>query len=180
VATVARLRAAVDEKPGASYAVLEVTQVPEVHLEQWRGDEPTPREIAKHAALTLYATHQQSRRDAPMHADDVPLGGAISRLAGTPRDGDPAGRRAAVLRRFAALGTVATFEQLLHHLRSLVRQLRDEKIALDYGLLADDLVRFQKPGGPEHVRALWGRDFYRTVNEQTNGSPETPEEEPQL
>lgn len=181
VAMVARLRAAVDEQPGASYAVLDVTRVPDRYLEQWHGDEPTQRERAKHAAVTLYATHQQSRHDAPMHVDDVPLGEAVNRLAHTSRDGDPASRRPAVLRRFAALGTADTFDQLLHHLRSLVRQLRDEKIALDYGLLAEDLVRFQKPSGPEHVRALWGRDFYRTDlnDDQPNGSTQTPGEETQ-
>jgi CRISPR type I-E/ECOLI-associated protein CasB/Cse2 len=177
VATVALLRAAVDREPGASYAVLDVTGVPDRHLEQGRGDEPTPRERAKHAAVTLYATHQQSVHEAPMHVDGVALGEAVHRLTRASKDGDQTARRAAVLRRFAALGTAATFAQLLHHLRSLVRQLRDEKIPLDYGLLAEDLAQFQKPGGPEHIRARWGRDFYRTdLNEQANGGTEDGEE----
>jgi CRISPR system Cascade subunit CasB len=180
VTTMAQLRAAVDREPGASYAVLDVTSVPDRHLEQWRGDEPTPTERAKHAALTLYATHQQSRRDAPMHVDDVSLGEAVYRLAHTSDDADPAARRPAVLRRFATLGTADTLAQLVHHLRSLVRQLRDAKIPLDYGLLAEDLARFQRRGGPEDVRALWGRDFYRTeLNDQPNGSTQTPGEETQ-
>lgn len=177
VSAMARLRAAANQAPGSSYVVLGETHVPDQLLESSAGDEPSRRERAKHAAVTLYATHQQSVRDARMHVDGVPLGVAVNRLATKPREegGDPAARRAAVLRRFAALGTASTFEELAHHLRSLVRQLRDERIALDYGLLADDLERFQWPGGPDDVRALWGRDFYRIdVFEQTS----TPEEEP--
>jgi CRISPR system Cascade subunit CasB len=180
IATVARLRAAVLDEPGASYAVLDVTRVSEGQLEERHGDEPTPRERAKHAALTLYAIHQQSRQDASMHVDGVALGEAVNRLAYASKGGDAGSRRAAVVRRFAALGTAETWEQLLHHLRSLVRQLRDERVALDYGLLAEDLVRFHGPGGPERVRALWGRDFYRTeLNNQTTSNPETPGKEPQ-
>jgi CRISPR system Cascade subunit CasB len=177
-AAMARLRGTVDQSPGSSYDVLGETRVPERLLEGWAGDEPTPRERAKHAAMALYATHQQSVRETRMHVDGVALGEAVNRLANKPKsDGsDPAAPRAAVLRRFAALGTAATYEELVHHLRSLVRQLRDERIALDYGLLADDLERFQRPAGPDEVRALWGRDFYRIdVFERTS----TPEEEPQ-
>jgi len=178
VATVARLRTAVDREPGATYAVLDMTGVPDRYLEQSRGDEPTPRERAKHAAVTLYATHQQSVHEAAMHVDGVSLGEAVHRLTRQAKDGDPTARRSAVLRRFAALGTAATFDQLLYHLRSLVRQLRDERIPLDYGLLAEDLAQFQNPGGPERVRARWGRDFHRIdLSDQDNGGTETVGEE---
>lgn len=176
VATLARLRRLVDHAPGSSYAVLEETQVPQQLLEDWAGDGPTPKERAKHAALALYATHQQSHRDDPMQVDGVTLGEAVYRLAtkAPEEGGDPGARRAAVLRRFAALGTAITYPELLHHLRSLIRQLRDEKIGLDYGLLAEDLVTFQWPGGPDDIRARWGRDFYRN---DAFGRKSTPEEE---
>jgi CRISPR system Cascade subunit CasB len=177
VAALARLRAAVDEPPGASYIVLDETRVPEELLESQAGDEPTPKERAKHAAMALYATHQQSLRDTRMHVDGVTVGQAVNRLANKSKSegGDPGSRRVAVLRRFAALGTASSYEELVHHLRSLIRQLRDERIGLDYGLLADDLERFQRYAGPDDVRALWGRDFYRDVFERKP----TPEEEPQ-
>ena len=165
IATAAQLRAAAAGQPGQHYVVLAETLVPDDHLEHGAGDEATDREHAKHTAVTLYALHQQSIRDKPMHVDGPGLGTAVSLLAKADRSAD------AVRRRFAALGTASTYAETARHLRSLVRQLRHHKIGLDYGLLAEDLERLRKPGGPADVRARWGRDYHRTAPATDNASP---------
>lgn len=157
VAVLARLRRAVGREPAADFTILEQTRVAEDYLEhRWHSDdEVTHTEQAMHSALTLYAVHQQSIRDLPMHRDGIGLGAAVALLAQQATSPD------AVHRRFAALGTATTYASVTTHLRSLVRLLRDTRIPLDYGVLAEDLVTLQKPWGPAQVRGRWGRDFYR-------------------
>lgn len=166
IATLAQLRAAVTSPPGSAYAILEQTQVPAEHLGTTWGDDPTDTEHAKHTALTLWAVHQQSKRDRDMHVDGPGLGAAIgllTRAAPSPE---------AVRRRFAALGTATTYDESLYHLRALIKQLRGHDIGLDYGLLADDLVTLRRPGGHDRVRGLWGRELYRGLSTGNDG-PET-------
>jgi CRISPR system Cascade subunit CasB len=157
VAVLARLRRAVGREPAADFTILEQTRVAERHLDRSRldVDAVAHTEQAMHTVLTLYAVHQQSIRDLSMHQDGVGLGAAVARLARQTDGGD------AVHRRFAALGTATSYTAVTTHLRGLVRLLRDRRIPLDYGVLAEDLVTLQKPWGPAQVRGRWGRDFYR-------------------
>lgn len=181
VATLARLRAAIESTVNSSYAILPVTEVPEEFLRQdtaiagrpqlpVAADEPLPSERAKHAALTLYAVHQQSLRDRRMHRDGVGLGTAVALLVSASPNPE------AVRRRFAALGTATTPVETVRHLRGLVRLLRDARIALDYGLLADDLRMLHRPDGPDRVRAWWGREHYRALNAARAKNKNTEEE----
>ncbi len=162
----ARLRAAVGTEVGSRFDVLEITAVAPEFLPSRLGGEPSIPEQAKYAALTLYAVHQQSYQERGLHVDGRGFGQAIRLLA----DDNPSPE--AVRRRFAALGTASTFAEALYHARGLIRQLRDARIPVDYGLLADDWEAFQRPGGPARVRALWGREYYRTMPTVNN-----PEEE---
>ena len=157
VASMARLRRAAGQPPGSEYTVLSLTAVPDRYVQDVPGDEPTCAEWAKHTALTLYAAHQQSV-GAPMHVDGIGLGSAVSRLARV------ASSPAAVRRRFSALGATLTYDAAVYHIRGLTSLLRQHRIPLDYGLLADDLVEMQRPTGRERVRARWGRDFYRAFS----------------
>jgi CRISPR system Cascade subunit CasB len=161
VAITARLRAAVARPPADAYDVAEITAVPPHLLGYPAGTEPADRftetERAKHTALTLYAVHQQSRREHPMHRDGPSVGEAVSLLAKAKATSNPEPIR----RRFIALGTATSYDELVHHLRGLIRLLRDANIGLDYGLLADDLAQQQRPGGPDRIRSTWGRDYYR-------------------
>ena len=165
VAAMARLRAAAGSPPGDRYDVLAETQVPEKYLEDQPGDEPTRTEQAKHTALTLFALHQQSSYDQPMHVDGCSLGAAIGRLS------EKVPSPEAVRRRFAALGTATTYNEAVYHLRGLIPQLRDQKIGFDYGLLADDLVTMQRSDGRERIRAQWGRDYYRAIRDIDTDTP---------
>lgn len=123
-----------------------------------RGDEPSDAERALQAALVLYAIHQQSRGTA-MHQSGATLGQAVRRLSNGATE-------AATVRRFKALGSSSTWEEVLHHLRGLVTQLRGQGITLDYGLLARDLLFLQEPATAAGVRRRWGRDLHRAAPDE--------------
>ncbi|MEU8773504.1 type I-E CRISPR-associated protein Cse2/CasB [Streptomyces sp. NPDC048606] len=131
-------------------------------------------ERAAHVAVTLWALHQQSNRAHRMHVGDgISLGTAVRRLmSGSDRD-------EAVQKRLLRAGTSTTFDVLGHRLRELVVLLRKAEIPLDYGLLAEQLVQWQLPGGPRLVRQAWGRSFhaYRRpadVGPSENNASEAP------
>ncbi|WP_022867196.1 type I-E CRISPR-associated protein Cse2/CasB [Schaalia vaccimaxillae] len=148
-ASVAILRKALNLAPGESPEIWELTQVRVPHF---TGDEPTKEELAVHTSMTLYALHQQSRTEA-MYKPGQGLGYAARRLVGT--NDENSSTRA----RFNSLVTSSTFSELRHHLRAFISQLRAAGIALDYASLADDLVRFQTPGGTKSVRLRWSRQY---------------------
>lgn len=161
-AALAQLRRGLGKPVGAIPDLLELTLDPNATDPgtgpggTWH-DNPTPEEVAAHTALTLYALHQQSRRSR-MHAPGRPFGQAIGTLRfhkGEENEG--------VLRRFQALGTSDDIDELTRHAHSLISLLRVAEIGLDYGLFAEDLVRFQHPRRRDAVRLRWGRDFYRVT-----------------
>jgi CRISPR system Cascade subunit CasB len=171
VSALARLRRGIGREPGFDYTLERYLEVPDDLLGARPDDdtEATAAEYAKHAAVTLYAVHQQSRRE-PMHVDGRGLGSAIAEL--TRASSSPDGIR----RRFAALGTAATFDEALHYLRSLVVMLRDQRIPLDYGLLADDLKTLRTRDGRATMQATWGREFFRSKPSSTDQDTDTTEE----
>ncbi|GAA4898990.1 type I-E CRISPR-associated protein Cse2/CasB [Streptomonospora salina] len=158
VATLAQLRrgagktvAEVPELWGLTLDDRFYTRAPRVPDADTGGD---PAEEAAHVALTLYGVHQQSRREDRMHQRGRDLGGAVRRLM-PPGDIDEPVRR-----RFVQAGTAHDLPSLAYRLREIVVLLRREAVALDYGLLADRIHRFQQPGGRTTVRAAWGRAFH--------------------
>jgi len=130
-----------------------------------RGDEVTREEAAAFSAITLFAMHQQSRRDASMHRRGYSFGRSARLL------GRQSGNRDAVRRRFVALGTATTWDETVHHARGLIQQLRQYKIPLDYGQFTKDLFDLRGERA-ERVRMSWGRDFYRTHHPQDDASDE--------
>lgn len=149
-AEMAALRAAVTKTPGQDPEIWHLTSVPGT---DGAGDEPTREEWAVHTAMTLYAVHQQSRTE-PMCISGQGIGHAARELIGPAKEENPSARA-----RFNALVTSTTLSELRSHLRSLASQLRSKKIALDYAMLADDLVAFQRPGGAKNVRLRWSRQY---------------------
>ena len=146
----AALRKGVSRSPGELPEIWELTRV---EVPDGAGDAPTWEEIAVHTAMTLYAVHQQSRTE-PMFRPGVGLGSAAHDLVG--RDEENPSARA----RFNALVTSTTVAELHHHLRSFVSLLRARGIALDHAMLADDIFRFQQPGGAKKVRLNWAHQYY--------------------
>ncbi|QBS41307.1 type I-E CRISPR-associated protein Cse2/CasB [Nocardia sp. CS682] len=127
---------------------------------------PSVAEQAAHSVLTLFAAHQQSMM-VRAHVAAVSFGRAVGMLA------QAEGRSAeAVTRRFMAVATAQSIDEVLMHIRGLVTQLRTAKQGFDYARLADDLVGLLTPGRAQRVRLAWGREFYRTP------APSDPEPEP--
>ena len=146
----AALRRGASRSPGELPEIWELTRV---EVPDGAGDAPTREEIAVHTAMTLYAVHQQSRSEC-MFVPGRGLGRAAHELVGTDEE-NPSARA-----RFNALVTSTTVAELRHHLRNLVSLLRSRGIALDHAMLADDIVRFQRPGGAKSVRLAWARQYY--------------------
>ena len=147
----AALRRGVSRSPGELPEIWELTRV---EVPDGAGDAPTWEEIAVHTAMTLYAVHQQSRTEH-MFSPGVGLGSAARRLIGSPDEENPSARA-----RFNALVTSTTVAELRHHLRGFVSLLRARGFALDHAMLADDVLRFQQPGGAKKVRLTWARQYY--------------------
>lgn len=124
-------------------------------------------EAAAHEALTLYALHQQSKRDQGMHRRGRDLGGAVRRLMPGGTIDEP------LRRRFVQAGSAVDDGVRLDRLRGIVKLLRAADIPLDYGLLADQLYAIRAfKDGPARVRAAWGRGFqsFRPAPAEEDGS----------
>lgn len=177
LADLAALRRANAAAPGSDPRVWELT-VAGLDVPAGASDEPTDDERAAHAALTLYAIHQQSQT-ASMHRADYGLGRSVRALVLPDKSNEKAVRR-----RFEALGTASTFAELMEHARGLVRQLRSAAVPLDYGRLADDLVALQATATAAGVRLRWGREYHRartvdaamTAPADPTDTPSDPEE----
>lgn len=174
VSALARLRRAIGRAPGFDYSLEAYLLVPDHLLGARPADdaEAADTEQAVHDAVTLYALHQQSRRER-MHVNGQGLGHAMARL--TKSSTSPDGVR----RRFAALGTASSYTEAIYHLRGLVTMLRDPQIPLDYGLLADDLRALRRPMSRARIQAVWGREYFRSNPGTTaDSATDTTEESP--
>lgn len=124
-------------------------------------DAPSRSERMIHAALCLYAHHQQSQTH-PVHEPGARPGLALGRLA-RARASSREELSPGVAARVHATATATTAEKRLHELRGLILLMRAERppINLDYGLLAVDLYRLDQPGTAPWVRLGWARDLHR-------------------
>jgi len=162
VATLAILRRSVGQEPGYDARLIPLTIEGIYPQAGSLPDEPLPAEKAAHAAMTLFALHQQSRRERSMHERGYSFGRS-ARLLGrhTDRDG--------VRRRYNALTTAESWDEILHHARGLVQQFRAASIPLDYGRFARDLYWLQQPDHAKRVWLAWGRDYYRASGIEDDG-----------
>lgn len=174
-ATLAKLRRSIGSEPGSDPDTWDITfgGIPAKYV--GGGDAASAGEKAVHTAMTLYATHQQSKT-APMHREGPSLGRAMAKLAKSRGGADAS---SAVKRRFDALVTAQSFEELIFHARGLIQQLRAADISLDYGRLADDFRRLQGTASADSVRRQWGRDYsyelFSSTKKSSNTNSETTE-----
>lgn len=175
-ADLARLRRGLGRPPGEIPEIWGVTiaAVPdevrwgrgERRLDEHGQELPSRTEQAAHSALTLFALHQQSMT-GPAHVPGLRFGTAVRNLAAqTERSAD------AITRRFMAVSTAQSMEELLVHVRGLITQLRSEQRGFDYARFADDLVDLLTPGRAVGARLAWGRDFYRISDTETSSTEE--------
>ena len=154
VATLAKLRRGAG-KPVEAVPELVGLTIDHRFYERFPLDHPriSDAESAVHEALTLYALHQQSKREKGMHRRGRDLGGAVRRLM-PPGDIDEPLRK-----RFIQAQTAQSLETRIDRLRGIVQLLRSDDLPLDYGLLADQLYDARTRAGAERVRRAWGRGF---------------------
>jgi len=168
VADLARLRRALNGSAGSDPTVWSVV------FEGWpvdlsaMSDEPTRAEAAAHAAVCLYAIHQQGQRVDGLHQPNWSLGRSVGSLA--MRLGSDS--ESAVKRRLDAVLTADDLREILHHSRGLITQLRGEKIPLDYALFAKHLYWLQSPVDGDRARLRWARDYYFRPNASQRPNPE--------
>lgn len=131
----------------------------------WRDKGTLTRDLAaEHAALTLFARHQQTHVVRRMHiAGNSPgtAAGLLAKKAAT--DGEGKSATTALERRFGVLLTSADADELVMHLRSLVPLLNQAGVGLDYDLLRDALRAWDDPRRPDAAasfRQNWDRDFH--------------------
>lgn len=161
------LRRAAMQAPGA-YAPawpLEFEGLPEsLAGREARNPVPSQGEWAVHLALTLYASHQQSQRVA-MHVQgaDHRIGAAVRVLVRANPDKYGNLEAGELPRRFAALVSAQSIEEIGHYLRQIVGLLRGSSIPLDYGRLAQDVFDLQNPYRADGVRLTWGRDYAKSA-----------------
>lgn len=165
-ATLAGLRRGLGKPAGSVPEIWEITIAAVPDQLQWKDGkgepEPSRAEQAAHAAMTLYAVHQQSMF-VPAHVPGVSFGRGVGRLRSSDQCSDEA-----VTRRFMAVSTAESAEEALWHMRGLITQLRSAQVGLDYAVLADDLLDLLTPGRATRVRLSWGRDFYRIEGRSRN------------
>ncbi|WP_445401136.1 type I-E CRISPR-associated protein Cse2/CasB [Streptomyces sp. LE64] len=153
------------------------------------GDWQPTEEEAVHLAVSLWALHQQSVHNAPMHVRGWGLGYAVRQLArgqsrATTGDTGTAERDSAaelhvpetLRKRFVRIGTSSSLESLSVRLREIVLLLRGARIPLDYGRLADELHDWQNEARRAGVRRGWGRDFHLAVAPRVDDAPKAPSE----
>ncbi|MFI6646324.1 type I-E CRISPR-associated protein Cse2/CasB [Streptomyces sp. NPDC050529] len=182
VAALARLRRGAGQEAGRLPDLWNLVDTSPLH-EPFKGarelseQELVRAEEALHAALTLWALHQQSRRDARMHQLDSRgkprgVGAAVRRMMKPGEIDEP------LRKRLVRVGSAQDLPTLAQRLRDIVLLLRREQLPLDYALLAGQLYEWQRPGGPDDVRREWGRSFHAWHDgggkgEDGSGSSET-------
>lgn len=166
-ANLAQLRRGVGKPAGSVPELWSLTLALVPDSLSWDGDDPSRSEEAAHAAMTLYAMHQQSTA-RPMHQPGRSFGHAVGTLRGSQRWSEEA-----VTRRFMSAATAESIGGILTHVRGLVTQLRAAEQGLDYARLADDFVAILTPGKAQFIRMRWGRDFYRTTVHTSADDAET-------
>ncbi len=114
--------------------------------------------------LQLFALHQQGKdqnvnvqADSKAETTSGNLGASLSSL----RVGDDS---QAIDRRFNAMITATSFNELANHLRHMIKLLKSKtETKVNYPQLAQDLFWFQK-GQQSSIRLKWSRSYYRHYN----------------
>lgn len=142
-----------------------------------RGAEPSRAEIAVHAALTLYAVHQQGKTK-PMYVPGAEhsFGAALRQLVRCDKERYSNLEEGEMPRKFRAFITADSMEETLHHARQLVQQLRADEIPVDYARFAAQLYTLQSPYTADKVRLAWGREYSR-IPKAEPGIDASPSEE---
>lgn len=162
--------AALRRSAGRSFAGAEAVwpmlleQIPEELLSE--NGVPTPTENAIFVALQLYALCQQgSRRISGLPAEEKPSEANEKIYRATIGESLRAVRRAdnekGLDRRFNAMLTAQSFDELAYHLRQLIKLAKAAGVtAMDFPQLAEDLFWIQRDDA-QQVKLRWATGYYR-------------------
>jgi len=147
--------------------VNEVTEVWQLLFEnlpeEFLGSRGTPsdEELSILTAIQLYALHKQgtsSKGNVEESEGFKNLGYSLGKLR--IADG-----QTSIDRRFNSMITSTTFDELIHHLRHLIKILKAKvpDVSVNYAKLAEDLFWYLK-GYEAEIRLKWAREYYRQNN----------------
>jgi CRISPR system Cascade subunit CasB len=128
------------------------------------GQSESKKEVAILTTLQFYALYRQGKDASGRKNTQKPSYRDIGHSLSALRKGD---NTVAMDRRFNALITSATYDELIHHLRQMIKLLKSKtsgETDIDFGRLAQDLYRFLI-GRDEKTRLSWARNYYRTYPE---------------
>lgn len=182
-ALLARLRSGLATRPGDNPDTWEIEfdELPESL--KGTGDMPaTAGEWAVHLALGLYATHQQSQQAAMYCKTDTVgqqlhgFGTAVRKLANRSRSTGQGEQLVLgeMPRRFKAMVTSESIEELAHYARQIVTQFRGLGIPIDYGRFAGQIFDYQNLYRRDSVRLEWAREFSQQL-EDVNAQQDSDE-----
>lgn len=176
-AMLANLRNSIGKPLSESIAIwpLMFEHLPEEFLS--RGPSLSNKEIAILTALQLYALYRQGKKATiPQKVKEQEVKDARPKNIGYSlsalRTGDST---VAMDRRFNALVTATTYDELIYHLRQMIKLLKARtsgETDIDFGKLAQDLYRFLT-GKDESIRLNWARSYYRSY---TKGEKENDQQ----
>lgn len=122
-------------------------------------------------SLQIFAVHQQGNiQSVFLEADDENKYKNIGYSLKVLRTDENA---KSTDRRFNAMISADTFEELTFHLRQLISLLKsrsDQKV--NYAKLAQDLYYFQIPSMRENIKLSWAKEYYRFNNQEKNNKGE--------
>ena len=159
-AALAKLRRGIGKEIGELPDVLEyvLMDFPDDFDQSWERERA---ENAVYTALTLFAFHQQGKKNfmgIKREDDDntISLGKAMRSLIQRNPENETA-----VKRRFDKILSADDLKELAVHTRGAIGLLKTADISLDYGAFAEALYRFQLQEGKRGVILDWAQDYYR-------------------
>ncbi|MFJ2894342.1 type I-E CRISPR-associated protein Cse2/CasB [Streptomyces sp. NPDC087218] len=129
-------------------------------------------EEAVFLASTLWALHQQSRRDQNTHTRGKDLGGAVRALIRLKEPERADEEESTLRKRLVRVGTAESFQSVAVRLREIVMLLRTvpESLPLDYARLAGQLYRWQDRSARAGVQREWGREFHLAAKKKASAT----------
>ncbi len=131
-------------------------------------DRPSQSEQAIYQALTLFALAQQGHDPVKQLQNE----GGVSLGAATGRYAKKTGQENnTIFYRLKRVVAANSSQEMIVHLRGIIKLLGNEGVCLDFAMLAGDLYQYNFPDGQKRVRLAWARDYYRNSksNEKEEG-----------
>lgn len=133
-----------------------------------REESASKEELAILTAIQLFALNAQGSMNSFEKTDEDTVSknfGYFMRQIKDPEDSTSLDRR------FNAMITSTTFDELSNHLRHMVKIFKSKapNIFIDYVTLADDLYWYLS-GKEERVRLSWAREYYKFSNKGDNNN----------